>query len=72
MQMTITIDDELIERAHEVTGMKDRSAVIQQALTQMIQRDAAMKLIALGGSDPNATAPPRRRWNDDGSFGNPE
>ncbi len=61
MRTTITIDDEIIEKAQEVTGITDMSALVQHALTQMIQRDAALKLIALGGTDPDATAPPRRR-----------
>ncbi|TWF56961.1 type II toxin-antitoxin system VapB family antitoxin [Neorhizobium alkalisoli] len=72
MRTTITIDDQLIERAQEVTGITERSALIKRALTQMIEREAALRLIALGGSEPDAKAPPRRRWNTEESFGSPE
>jgi Arc/MetJ family transcription regulator len=72
MRTTITIDDQLIERAQEVTGIAERSALIKRALTQMIEREAAQRLIALGGSEPDAKAPPRRRWNSEESFGSPK
>ena len=71
MRTTVTIDDELLARAQEVTGIKEKSALLNEALTRMIQREAAMRLARLGGSDPDATAAPRRRWSEDGKrFGN--
>jgi Arc/MetJ family transcription regulator len=72
MRTTITIDDQLIKRAQEVTGITERSALITTALIQMIERDAAQRLIALGGSEPDAKAPPRRRWNTEEGLGSPE
>lgn len=71
MRTTVTIDDELIGRAQEITGIKEKSALLNEALRRMIEREAAMRLARLGGSDPDATAPPRRRWSEDGTrFGN--
>ena len=69
MRTTVTLDDELIARAQEVTGIQEKSALLKEALTQLIQREAARRLILLGGSEPNAKAPPRRRWNPDGTWG---
>lgn len=63
MRTTITIDDELIEDLRESTGIRETSALVRQALIEMRQREAARALIALGGSDPNAKLPPRRRFS---------
>jgi Arc/MetJ family transcription regulator len=73
MRTTITIDDELLADAKEFSGIAETSSVVEQALTLLVQHEAAQKLIALGGSQPGLTIPPRRRWNEDGTWeGNPE
>jgi len=61
MRTTIALDDELIRRAQQYTGITEKAALIKLALTQLVQLEAARRLAALGGSDPNATAAPRRR-----------
>ncbi|HUD15591.1 MAG TPA: type II toxin-antitoxin system VapB family antitoxin [Terracidiphilus sp.] len=61
MRTTIALDDELIRQAQQYTGITEKAALIKMALTQLVQREAARRLAALGGSDPNATAAPRRR-----------
>ena len=63
MRTTITIDDQLLEKAEKYTGIKERSALIREALTALVQREAARRLARLGGSDPNAEAAPRRRFD---------
>ena len=71
MRTTVTIDDELLAKAQEMTGIEEKSALVNEALKRMVQREAAMRLARLGGSDPDAKAPPRRRWSEDGTrFGN--
>ena len=71
MRTTVTIDDDLMTKAQEITGIEEKSALLNEALRRMIQREAAMRLARLGGRDPNATAAPRRRWSEDGTrFGN--
>ncbi|WP_112943698.1 MULTISPECIES: type II toxin-antitoxin system VapB family antitoxin [unclassified Rhizobium] len=69
MRTTVTLDDDLIKRAQEVTGITERSALLKEALTRLIQQEAARRLIMLGGSAPDLKAPPRRRWNEDGTWG---
>lgn len=64
MRMTVTIDDKLLEDAKEFSGIEDTSALVQKALTLLVQREAAQKLIALGGTDPDAKAAPRSRPDD--------
>lgn len=61
MRTTITIDDELFERASELTGVVERSTLLRTGLETLIRVEAGRRLAALGGSDPGATAAPRRR-----------
>lgn len=61
MRTTITLDDELLAKAHEMTGVAERSTLIHNGLRLLIQREAARRLALLGGSDPGASIPPRRR-----------
>lgn len=62
MRTTIAIDDELLAQAEEFTGLKEKSALVREGLKALIQREAARRLIRLGGSEPDAEAPPRRRF----------
>lgn len=61
MRTTITLDDVLLATAHEMTGVIERSTLIHDGLRLLIEREAARRLALLGGSDPTATAAPRRR-----------
>jgi Arc/MetJ family transcription regulator len=61
MRTTLALDDELLAKAQEYTGVKEKSALVNQALKVLVEREAARRLILLGGSDPRAKAPPRRR-----------
>lgn len=55
------LDEELIERAMELTGLTDKTAVVHAGLRALIVQHSARKLAALGGSDRRARAPRRRR-----------
>ncbi len=57
MRTTITLEDDLIADLRKVTGILQTSALVRRALVEMRQREAARRLIALGGTDPNAWAP---------------
>jgi Arc/MetJ family transcription regulator len=61
MRTTVTLDDELLTTAQEYTGVAEKSALIREALTALVQREAARRLAALGGSQPNLKPIPRRR-----------
>ena len=61
MRTTVTLDDELLKDAEELTGIKERSALIRKALQDLVHREASRRLAVMGGSDPDAEAPPRRR-----------
>lgn len=61
MRTTITLDDKLLKQAEQAIGTNERSVVIHEGLKALVQREAARRLIQLGGSVPDAPLPPRRR-----------
>ena len=61
MRTTVNLDEALIEQAQRVTGMRERTALIHEGLRALIARESARRLARLGGSDPKAKAPRRRR-----------
>ncbi len=62
MRTTVTIEDGLLAKAKEYSGIDENSALVREALRQLVQREAARRLIALGGTEPDIVAPPRRRF----------
>lgn len=61
MRTTIAVDDELLAKAHACTGLKEKSALIREALKALIERESARRLARLAGSEPDLVAAPRRR-----------
>jgi Arc/MetJ family transcription regulator len=61
MRTTVTLDDELLAQAAEATGITERSVLLHEGLKLIVQREAARRLILLGGTMPDAKAAPRRR-----------
>lgn len=62
MRTTLALDDDLVATAQSYTGLKEKSALVREALKALIEREAGERLIRLGGSDPDAAVPPRRRF----------
>ena len=63
MRTTVTLDDELVARAQTYTGIKEKSALIREALKRLIEHEAARRLARLGGSMPDLKPIPRRRMS---------
>lgn len=61
MRTTLALDDELLEKAQAFTGLKEKSALVREALKALIERESARRLARLGGSEPEARVAPRRR-----------
>ena len=61
MRTTVNLDDDLVARAGQLSGLRERSALLREALTALIERESARRVAKLGGSEPKARAPPRRR-----------
>ncbi|NDJ91627.1 type II toxin-antitoxin system VapB family antitoxin [Mycolicibacter kumamotonensis] len=61
MRTTVTIDDALLEKAAELTGVHENAVLLRRGLETLIRVESARRLAALGGTDAQATAAPRRR-----------
>lgn len=57
----MNIDDDLFERASELTGVTEKTALVRQSLRALIERETSRRLAKLGGKDTTAAAPTRRR-----------
>jgi Arc/MetJ family transcription regulator len=61
MRTTLVLDDDLIAVAQDITGLKEKTQLIREALKALIERESARRLARLGGSEPALEAAPRRR-----------
>ncbi len=61
MRTTVTIDDELLAKAAELTGIRENAALLRHGLQTLIRVESARRLAALGGTDESATSGSRRR-----------
>lgn len=61
MRTTVTLDDALVSRAQSISGVRERAALLREALEALIQRESARRLARLGGSEPRLQKIPRRR-----------
>ena len=61
MRTTLNIDDELLAKAMELTGITERTAVVRAGLEALVQRECARRLARLGGTQPDIKPVPRRR-----------
>jgi Arc/MetJ family transcription regulator len=61
MRTTLILDDELLERARSLTGLKEKTAMVHAGLEALIARESARRLAALGGSERALLRAPRRR-----------
>jgi Arc/MetJ family transcription regulator len=61
MRTTLIIEDELVERARELTGIDEKTALVHAGLQALIARESALRLAAMGGSQPELRSIPRRR-----------
>jgi hypothetical protein len=55
------IDPSLLERAKELTGIDEKTALVRAGLEALVARESARRLAALGGSQPKLASIPRRR-----------
>lgn len=64
MRSTVTLDDDLLQKAQEYTGIEERSALLREALKALLHREASRRLAKLGGTMPDLEDIPRRRVDD--------
>ena len=58
---TLNLKEDLIKRAQQLTGVKEKTALIHMGLEALIQQIARDRLIKLGGFDHKANIPFRKR-----------
>lgn len=61
MRTTLILRDDLVQKASELTGIPEKTALVHAGLEALIAREAARRLAALGGSEPHLETPRRRR-----------
>jgi len=67
MRTTLDLDEHLFKEAGRLTGVEGKTALIHRALQELIRRESARLLAALGGAAPNLKAGRRRRGPSRGS-----
>jgi hypothetical protein len=63
MRTTLNIDDETLEKARDLTGVSEKTALVRMGLEALIARESSRRLAALGGTEKRLRKAPRRRGN---------
>ncbi len=61
MRTTLNIDDALLGKATQLSGLREKTAVVRAGLEALVARESAKRLAALGGSEKAVRPIPRRR-----------
>jgi len=61
MRTTLNIDEAILSRASELTGVREKTALVRMGLEALIARTSADRLAALGGTEKKLKPIPRRR-----------
>jgi Arc/MetJ family transcription regulator len=61
MRTTLILDDTLVERARQATGIQEKTALVKAGLEALIAREAGKRLATLRGTQPKIKDNPRRR-----------
>ena len=61
MRTTVNLDDELLTKAQQLSGLGERNELLREALRALIQRESARRLALLGGTQPELQNIPRRQ-----------
>lgn len=61
MRTTLNIEDNLMEKASKMTGIKEKTALVKLGLEALIARESGKRLAKLGGTQKHLEAIPRRK-----------
>lgn len=64
MRTTISLDDDLVAQAQELTGTREKAALVRKGLRALVEGEAARRLALLGGSERELDVVARRRIDD--------
>ena len=61
MRTTLNIDDVILAKAMELTGVKEKTALVRIGLETLIALENSKRLARLGGTEKSLRSIPRRR-----------
>jgi len=61
VRTTLVIDDRQLASARDLSGIKETSGIVREALNALIERESAKRLARLGGGEPGLAPIARRR-----------
>lgn len=61
MRTTLNIDDQILEKAALLTGIKEKTSLVRLGLEALIARESSKRLAKLGGTEKALRRIPRRR-----------
>ena len=64
MRTTLNIEEELLNRAAKLTGVKEKTSLVRLGLEALIARESSRRLAKLGGTENHLEMIPRRKAGD--------
>ena len=61
MRTTLNIEDALLKKASQLTGIKEKTYLIKLGLEALISRESSQRLAKLGGTEKGLQSIPRRK-----------
>ena len=61
MRTTLNIEDELLNKAGKLTGVREKTTLVKLGLESLIARESGKRLARLGGTEKEVKRIPRRR-----------
>jgi len=61
MRTTLNIDEKLVAKATELTGVTEKTSLVRMDLEALIAKESALRLSELAGSEPEIQLTTRRR-----------
>lgn len=61
MRTTLNIDEEILDKASRMTGIKEKTKLVRLGLEALIERESARRLAKLGGTEKQLKSIRRRR-----------
>jgi Arc/MetJ family transcription regulator len=64
MRTTLNIEDELLNKAAKLTGIREKTSLVRLGLEALIARESGKRLAKLGGTEKKLEMIPRRRTGE--------
>lgn len=64
MRTTLNLEDDLLDKARKLTGIREKTSLVRLGLEALISRESAKRLAKLGGTQKKLRKIPRRRGGD--------